>query len=133
MSCRPSSAETDLPYAGLGDLFARVDDSVMKALPAPRSGALDVALLRVDTGTSPLEQRAVSAAFHVLVELARSAPVLLAIDDLQWLDRPTVNVLRFALRRIAPARRRARCEPLEPVRRRSARAGGGATSRALIG
>ena len=64
-----------------------------------------MALLRVDTGTSPLEQRAVSAAaLHVLVELARSAPVLLAIDDLQWLDRPTVNVLRFALRRIAPAR-----------------------------
>ena len=86
------------------------------------AAALDVALLRVDTGTSPLEQRAVSAAaLHVLVD-SRSAPVLLAIDDLQWLDRPTVNVLRFALRRIA-ARRRARCEPLEPVRRRSARAG----------
>jgi DNA-binding CsgD family transcriptional regulator len=104
VSCRPSSAETDLPYAGLGDLFDGVDD-VMKALPAPQRRALDVALLRVDTGTSPLEQRAVSAAaLHVLVALARSAPVLLAIDDLQWLDRPTVNVLRFGLRRIATAR-----------------------------
>jgi DNA-binding CsgD family transcriptional regulator len=105
VSCRPSSAETDLPYSGLGDLFARVDDNVMTALPAPQRRALDVALLRVETGTNPLEQRAVSAAaLHVLVELARSAPVLLAIDDLQWLDRPSVNVLRFVLRRIAPAR-----------------------------
>jgi len=105
VSSRPSSAETDLPYAGLGDLFARVDENVMKALPAPQRRALDVALLRVETGASPLEQRAVSAAvLHVLVELARSAPVLLAIDDLQWLDRPSVNVLRFVLRRIAPAR-----------------------------
>jgi DNA-binding CsgD family transcriptional regulator len=105
VSCRPSSAETDLPYAGLGDLFARVDDSVLEALPAPQRRALDVALLRIDMGTSPLEQRAVcAAALHVLVDLARSAPVLLAIDDLQWLDRASANVLRFVVRRVAPAR-----------------------------
>src|SRR4029079_16808402 len=101
VSCRPSSAESDLTYAGLGDLFAHVHDDLMKALPTPQRRALDVALLRVDTGTNPLEQRAVSAAaLHVLLELARVAPVVLAIDDLQWLDRPTVNVLRFVLRRI---------------------------------
>jgi DNA-binding CsgD family transcriptional regulator len=105
VSCRPSSAETDLPYAGLSDLFAQVADSVVRALPAPQRRALDVALLRTDTDTSPLEQRAVcAAALHVLVDLARSAPVLLAIDDLQWLDRASTKVLRFVLRRLAPAR-----------------------------
>jgi DNA-binding CsgD family transcriptional regulator len=105
VSCRPSSAESDLPYAGLGDHFADVHDDVMKALPTPQRRALDVALLRVDTGTNPLEQRAVSAAaLHVLLELARVAPVVLAINDLQWLDRPTVNVLRFVLRRIGLTR-----------------------------
>jgi DNA-binding CsgD family transcriptional regulator len=63
---------------------------------------LDIALLRADAGSSPLQQRAVSAAaLHVLVALA--APVLIAIDDLQWLDPPSANVLRFALRRVAPA------------------------------
>ena len=104
VSCRPSPAETDLPYAGLGDLFDHLDDNVMSALPAPQRRALDVALLRVDAGSGSLEQRAVgAAALHVLVDLARSAPVLLAIDDLQWLDRPSVNVLRFVLRRISPA------------------------------
>src|SRR5512132_2804970 len=50
VSCRPSSAETDLPYAGLADLFACVDERVTQALPAPQRRALDVALLRVDTG-----------------------------------------------------------------------------------
>lgn len=105
VSCRPSSAEAQLPYAGLGDLLAHVDDDVTSALPAPQRRALNVALLRADANTDPLEQRAVSvAALHVLVDLARVAPVLLAIDDLQWLDQPTVQVLRFVLRRIMPAR-----------------------------
>ena len=83
----------------------RIDDDVMHGVPAPQRRALDVALLRADAGTSPLQQRAVSAAaLQVLIDLARSAPVVLAIDDLQWMDSPSVNVLRFALRRIGPAR-----------------------------
>jgi DNA-binding CsgD family transcriptional regulator len=105
LACRPSSAETNLPYAGLADLFAAVDNDVLHGLPAPQRRALDVALLRVDAGSAPLHQRAVSAAtLQVLVDLARSTPLVVAIDDLQWLDPPTVHVLRFALRRVAPAR-----------------------------
>lgn len=104
LSCRLSEAETELPYAGLADLFASVDDDVIAALPAPQRRALDVALLRVDVGSSPLQQRAVSAAaLHALVHVARSSPVLVAIDDLQWLDAPSVHVLRFVVRRLATA------------------------------
>jgi DNA-binding CsgD family transcriptional regulator len=104
LSCRPSSNETDLPYAGLGDLFAHVNDDATTALPAPQRNALDVALLRADAGESPLQRRAVSAAaLHVLLDLAERAPVLIAIDDLQWLDAPSVQVLRFAVRRVSPA------------------------------
>jgi DNA-binding CsgD family transcriptional regulator len=104
LSCRPSPAETNLPYAGLGDLFAAIDDDVMQALPTPQRRALGVALLRAEAGASPMQQRAVSAAtLQVLVDLAGSAPVLLAIDDLQWLDSPSVHVLRFALRRTGSA------------------------------
>ena len=105
LTCRPSSAETNLPYAGLGDLFARVDDDIVRALPAPQQRALDVALLRADAETTGPQQRAVSAAtLHVLIDLARAAPVIVAIDDLQWLDSPSVRVLRFAMRRVAPSR-----------------------------
>jgi DNA-binding CsgD family transcriptional regulator len=104
LSCRPSSAETELPYAGLGDLFAGVDEKVTRALPGPQRRSLDVALLRADAGTSPLQQRSVSAAaLHLLLDLTQAAPVLLAIDDLQWLDSPTLQVLRFALRRMTDA------------------------------
>jgi hypothetical protein len=75
LSCRPSSNETDLPYAGLGDLFAHVNDDATTALPAPQRNALDVALLRADAGESPLQRRAVSAAaLHVLLDLAERAP-----------------------------------------------------------
>ena len=45
------------------------------------------------------------AALHVLVHLARGAPVLVAIDDLQWLDAPSVHVLRFALSWFPSAKR----------------------------
>jgi DNA-binding CsgD family transcriptional regulator len=104
LSCRPSKAETHLPYAGLGDLFTHIDDEMLTALPEPQRRALDVALLRVDAGESALRQRAVSAAaLHVLVDLALRGPVLVAVDDLQWLDAPSVNVLRFVLRRISSA------------------------------
>ena len=104
MSCRPGSAEAELPFAGLGDLFADVSDDVLDRLTTPQRQALDVALLRVDARTSPLQQRAVStAALNTLTDVARSAPVLLAIDDLQWLDLPSVRVLRFVMRRLAPS------------------------------
>ena len=36
LSCRPSSTEAALPYTGLGDLFAHVDDEVIRALPDPQ-------------------------------------------------------------------------------------------------
>ena len=53
----------------------------------------------------------VAAALHVLgTRSIRARP--LAIDDLQWLDRPTVNVLRLSAPNRAGPRRRARCEPL---------------------
>ena len=104
LSCRPGPADAELPYAGLGDLFADVPDEVMAELPPPQRRALDVALLKCDAGSGPLQQRAVSSAtLHVLLALARTAPVVLAIDDVQWLDSPTVRVLRFAARRLGPA------------------------------
>jgi DNA-binding CsgD family transcriptional regulator len=104
LSCRPSSTETELPYAGLGDLFAQVSDDAVRVLPTPQRNALDVALLRTDAGASPLQQRAVSAAaLRLLLELAERGPVLIAIDDLQWLDAPSIQALRFAVRRVSPA------------------------------
>ena len=101
LSCRPSAAEVTLSFGGLADLLAGVDAGVLSDLPSPQRHALDVALLQAAPGSGPLEQRAVFAGFcSVLVALAADRQLVVAIDDLQWLDRPTQAALEFAMRRV---------------------------------
>ena len=52
-------------------------------------------------GDSVVEPRAVAlAVLDVLTGLAADTPVLVAVDDFQWLDRPSADALLFALRRL---------------------------------
>ncbi len=102
LSARPVQAEAGLAFAGLTDLLEPVAGQVLAELPEPQQRALKVALLREDPGSGRIDQRAVSAGTSaVLRSLARRGPVLVAVDDLQWLDRPSARVLEFALRRLA--------------------------------
>lgn len=102
LSSRPAETETALAYSGLADLLANVDAAVFGELPEPQRRALEVALLIAEpSGRSP-EPRAVYTAFGgVLRTLAGGATVLIAVDDLQWLDRSSLRALEFASRRIA--------------------------------
>lgn len=101
LSCAPAEVETALSYSSLGDLLAGVEPEVLAALAAPQRNALEVALLRVDPGEAVAGQRAVAmAAAAVLGELARAGPLVVAVDDVQWLDRPSARVLEFAARRL---------------------------------
>ena len=69
-------------------------------LPGPQMLAVDQVLLRTDNG-AVTDQRAVAAAFLSVIErFAERGPVLLAIDDLQWLDPSSIHVLAFAARRL---------------------------------
>ena len=102
---RPSEAEADLAFAVLTDLFARVDDATLGALPGVQRAALEQALLRSDT-SAPGDPLAVAlATLGTLRQLAASSPLVIAIDDLQWVDAPSLRVLTFAVRRLdeAPA------------------------------
>lgn len=102
LRARPNEAESRLSLAGLGDLLEDVEQDVFAALPAPQRRALDIALLRLEPGEHPPDHRAVGVAFRgVLRKLARSQPVVLAVDDLQWLDPASLNLLAFAARRLA--------------------------------
>src|SRR5439155_16664455 len=102
LSARASESEARLSYAALGDLLEGVVDDVLPDLPAPQRRALEVALLRSDSVGAAPDQRAVSLATRtVLHALAASAPVVLAIDDVQWLDAPTARILSFVLRRLS--------------------------------
>ena len=66
-----------------------------------RSGALQVALLRAEPEGSAQGPAAVAAAFlTVLRELASRTRLLVAIDDVQWLDSASALVLQFAARRL---------------------------------
>src|SRR6185312_7986860 len=109
LAARPAEAEAALPFAGLGDLLDSVVDAV--ALPRPQRAALDRALQRADAH-EPADRLAVSrAALGLLRGLARDGPLVVAVDDVQWLDAPTEHVLAFALRRLAdvPARALIAC------------------------
>ena len=98
---RPGASETRLTYAGLLDLVGDVDLTAFPAIPRPLREALDVALLRVDRTQAGADQRSVAAGFlQVLRALSRSSPVVIAVDDIQWLDLPTWHVIEFALRRL---------------------------------
>jgi DNA-binding CsgD family transcriptional regulator len=102
LSCRPAESEATLSFAALGDLLDGVLDRALPQLPPPQRRALEVALLLADPAGSPPEQRAVCVAFlAVLRHLSESGPVVLAVDDLQWLDDPSARVLEFALRRLS--------------------------------
>jgi DNA-binding CsgD family transcriptional regulator len=100
--CRPAESETGLAYSGLADLLADVDTVCLDALPDPQRHALEVALLRSEpTGRSPGPRVVFTALGAVLRALSRDSPVLVAVDDLQWLDMSSQRALAFVSRRLA--------------------------------
>src|SRR6266545_2721853 len=101
LSCRAASAEARLSFAALGDLLAQVDRAVFEALPDPQRRALDIALLRGEPEGAAPSPRAIGTGVVSLVSgLAAEGPVVLALDDVQWLDRPSARALAFLVRRL---------------------------------
>jgi len=102
LRCRPAAAEAQLSFAALADLLVDVLDEALPALAAPQRRALEVALLLDEAEGPPPDVRALAAAFlGVLRHASSSSPVLVAIDDAQWLDEPSRTVLEFAVRRLS--------------------------------
>jgi DNA-binding CsgD family transcriptional regulator len=101
LSSRPAEAERGLAHAGLGDLLDGVLDDVLPALSAPRGRALEVALLREEAAGDLTDHRALAVAVRdVLQLLGEREALLLAVDDVQWLDPSSASALAFALRRV---------------------------------
>ena len=105
LSTRPVESETTFSYSALSDLFEDVFETVAVDIPAPQRRALGIALVRTEADGPPPDQHAVSmAALGVLRSLARSAPLVLAIDDVHWIDPSSARVLGFAVRRLRDER-----------------------------
>src|SRR5438445_894480 len=97
---RPAESEAKLSYAALVDLLGPAYDETRAELPEPQQRALDAALLRNDA-EGPAEPRTTATALvGVLTALATGGPTVMAIDDVQWLDRASERALEFAARRL---------------------------------
>ena len=100
LQARPAEAESDLSFAALGDLVGDRFAEVRDALPAPQRHALEVALMlrEADEPADPLTTG--SALLTALTILSRADPLVIAIDDAQWMDQPSRRALEFSVRRL---------------------------------
>ncbi|PWU22626.1 MAG: hypothetical protein C5B48_09855, partial [Candidatus Rokuibacteriota bacterium] len=97
---RPAEPESKLSFAGLSDLLSGLPEEHFAAVPAPQRDALEVALLRVPSARAPGRRLVGTALLSLLRAVSAAREVVLAVDDLQWLDRPSGSALEFALRRL---------------------------------
>ena len=101
LTCRGTEAEAGLSFAGLSELLGDVLGDALGSLLPPRRRALEVALLLTEPGQAPPDPLAIGLAVHDLLEaLAREGPLLVAVDDVQWLDAASAGALEVALRRL---------------------------------
>ena len=100
LRARPAESEARLSYAALADLIGPAFDDVRTRLPDPQEHALAATLLRVASTQAVDPRTAATAVVGVLTEVSRERHVLLAIDDVQWVDLASQRALEFAARRL---------------------------------
>ena len=100
LRAQPAQAEHRLVGSALIDLCQGIDDDEIAGLPGVQAAALSIALLRRAPDAPPTPHIVAFAFTTLLRALAAAQPVLVCIDDLQWLDAQTADVLAFAARRL---------------------------------
>jgi len=91
-------AEAELPFAGLHQLLLPLMRSMETLSPAQRR-SLEAALGITDEA-DPDPFRVAVATLHLLSSAAEAKPLVLIVDDAHWLDRSSLDVLRFVARRV---------------------------------
>ena len=94
-------SEMQLAHAGLLGLLNPIRDLIGE-VPPPQAAALSSAL-GWSSETAVADRFLVGAAtLSLLAAAAERDPVLVLVDDLQWLDRESASALAFAVRRLGP-------------------------------
>jgi DNA-binding CsgD family transcriptional regulator len=97
----PAESETTLSFSGIGDLLDPVLDETLAALPTGQKRALSCALVLEDDEGLPPDAHAVGVALLGSLRcLAEAGPVVVAVDDAQWLDAASSSGLAYAVRRL---------------------------------
>ncbi len=96
--CMGVESEMELAFTGLHDLCAPML-SYLDALVEPQREALSVAL-GLASGEPPETFLVALAALNLLAQAAEDGPLLCIVDDVQWLDQATGQVLGFVARRL---------------------------------
>src|SRR3954449_5165723 len=91
-------SEMELAFAGLHQLCAPMLGR-LGALPQPQEAALSIALGQ-SSGPAPDRFLVALAALSLLAEVAVERPLLCLVDDAQWLDAASAQVLGFVARRL---------------------------------
>jgi DNA-binding CsgD family transcriptional regulator len=101
LRAQPAESEIALSFSGLGDLLDSVLSEALPPLAEAQRSALARALVLEDAEGSPPDAHVAGVALlNVLRGLAGARPVLVAVDDVQWLDAATSGVLGYAARRL---------------------------------
>ena len=101
LGAAPSETEAQLSFSALADLLDGVDTADLDDVPSLQRRALDVALLRAEPAEAPPDPHAIAAGLlNALRALSARKRLLVAIDDVHWLDAPSANALTFAVRRL---------------------------------
>jgi DNA-binding CsgD family transcriptional regulator len=91
-------SEMELPFAGLHQLCAPMLDN-LPHLPRPQREALRTAF-GISAGSAPDRFLVGLAVLSLLSDAAEQQPLVCVVDDEQWLDRASANVLGFVARRL---------------------------------
>ncbi|GAA3224050.1 LuxR family transcriptional regulator [Pseudonocardia petroleophila] len=97
-----TESEAEFAFAGLHQLCAPMLERIA-GLPEPQRVALGVAFGLRD-GPAPDRFLVGLAVLNLLAEVAEDGPLLCVVDDAQWLDRASAQVLAFVARRVAAER-----------------------------
>jgi DNA-binding CsgD family transcriptional regulator len=101
LSAKASRDESGFAFGVASDLIADVEPEVVNSLPELQRMAAERSLLHVPGDSALDDRRAVVAAFTAIVnKLSDASPVLVAVDDVQWLDTDSRDLLAFAARRL---------------------------------